>query len=116
LVLSVPLSSLGLVTAGTFLRGFGGGIGWVFSTQLLLQTVPDQVRGRIFSTEFAMFSLASAIAAAWAGAALDSSLGIAGSIWIMFGLNLIPAVAWTWWIVRGKRTLPLDNTIETASD
>ncbi|MBI1297879.1 MFS transporter [bacterium] len=100
LLLTVPLSSLGLVTLGTFLRGFGGGIGWVFSTQLLFQTVPDQVRGRIFATEFAMFSLASAIAAAWAGVVLDSPLGIAGSIWLMFGLNIIPSAAWIWWTVQ----------------
>ncbi len=111
LLLTVPLTSLGLVTLGTFLRGFGGGIGWVFSTQLLFMAVPDQVRGRIFATEFAMFSLASAVAAAWAGAALDSPLGIAGSIWLMFGLNLIPAVAWTWWTLRKRHAEPAPKPV-----
>ncbi|MCB0113153.1 MAG: MFS transporter [Caldilineaceae bacterium] len=111
LLLTVPLTGLGLVTLGTFLRGFGGGIGWVFSTQLLFQSVPDQVRGRVFSTEFAMFSLASAIAAAWAGAALDSPLGIAGAIWLMFILNLVPAAAWTWWTLRKRGAQPAAKPI-----
>lgn len=102
LVLSAPLSSFGLVIVGTLLRGFGGGIGWVFSTQLLLQLLPDRVRGRVFSSEFALFTLASAIAAAWAGVSLDSSLGITGSIWLMFGLNFLPLFLWSLWIWRAK--------------
>jgi MFS family permease len=106
LILTIPLSSLGLVAFGAFLRGFGGGIGWVFSTQLLLQLLPDHVRGRVFSTEFALFNLASALAALWAGVVLDSPLGIVGSIWLMLGLNLIPLVLWSWWTVAGERTAP----------
>src|SRR5690606_7576173 len=104
------------VTVGTFIRGFGSGIGWVFSTQLLLQLVPDQVRGRVFSTEFAMFSLASAMAALWVGGVLDSPWGIGGAIWLTFGLNLLPALVWIWWTRHSGRALPDEGSLETASD
>lgn len=104
LLLVAPLSNFGLTLFGSFLRGFGGGIGWVFSTQLLLELVPDQVRGRVFASEFAMFTLASATAAAGTGWAMDSALGLSGTIWWMIGLNFIPGILWVWWLViRGKK-------------
>ena len=48
LLLTAPLSSFGMVLLGTALRSFGGGMVWVFSTQILLQGVPGSVRGRVF--------------------------------------------------------------------
>jgi len=68
-MITAPLTSFPMVLFGTFLRGAGGGIIWVFSTQLLMQLVPNQVRGRVFSTEFAIFILTSAIGASVVGAA-----------------------------------------------
>ena len=47
-----PLNSFTLVLVGVLFRGIGGGIVWVFSTQLLLQNVTGNVRGRVFATEF----------------------------------------------------------------
>ena len=46
--MTATLSSFSIVLIGTILRGLGGAIGWVFSTQLLLQLLPDQIRGRGF--------------------------------------------------------------------
>jgi MFS family permease len=98
LVLAAPLSSFGLVLLGTFLRGLGSGIGWVFSTQLLLQLLPDRVRGRVFSTEFAMFTLMNAVGAAGSGWALDGTgLGVSGLLWLLAGLSLVPAALWALW-------------------
>jgi MFS family permease len=98
LILIAPLVGFGLVLLGTVLRGVGGGIGWVFSTQLLLQKLPDQVRGRVFSTEFAMFTLASAVSAAGGGWLFDkTALGISGMLWLMAVLTLIPGGLWYIW-------------------
>jgi MFS family permease len=102
LAITGTLINFGTVLLGTLLRGVGGGIIWVFSTQLLLQLVPGHIRGRIFATEFASFTLASAVGAALAGALLDSSIGISGLIWWMAGLSLIPAALWALWLGRGK--------------
>ena len=94
LAIGASLSSFGVVLCGTFLRGFGGSIVWVFSTQLLLQWVPNQVQGRIFATEFALFALMGAIGSAAVGAALDASLGLSEVTWWMAGLTTLPTVLW----------------------
>jgi MFS family permease len=100
LMITAPLTSFPMVLFGTFLRGAGGGIIWVFSTQLLMQLVPNQVRGRVFSTEFSIFTLTSAIGASVAGAALDSALGIAGTIGWMAAFTLLPGIFWAFWMRR----------------
>ena len=104
LAITGSLINFGTVLFGTLLRGVGGGIIWVFSTQLLLQLVPGHIRGRIFASEFAIFTLASAVGASLAGALLDSSLGMSGLIWWMAGLSLIPAALWALWLSKGKST------------
>lgn len=88
------LSSFPLVLFGTLFRGVGNGLVWVFSTQLLLQLVPNRVRGRVFATEFAFFTLMSATGAAVAGRVLDTSLGVAGVLRWMAALTLIPGGLW----------------------
>ena len=106
-VITAPLVSFGVVLLGTFIRAFGGGINWVFSTQLLLELVPNRVRGRVFSSEFAMFTLANAISAAAGGWILDNtSLGISGIFWWMAIATAIPGVLWIAWDVFGIHAHP----------
>ncbi|MFN2273965.1 MAG: MFS transporter [Anaerolineales bacterium] len=106
LLWSAPLWSLGMVLLGNALRSFGGGINWVFSTQLLFQLTPDRVRGRIFSTEFAMFTLASAIGAAAGGWALDDSgLSLGGLLGVLGVLTFLPGLLWGGWLRRHGRSL-----------
>jgi MFS family permease len=93
------LTNVTVVLLGTLFVGLGNGLLWVFSTQLLLRLAPDGIRGRVFASEFAFFSLASAIGAAAAGLALDQSSGIASLLRWMATLSLAPAVAWGLWIV-----------------
>jgi len=114
LAMTAPLTSFTLVLLGTFVRMLGGGINWTFSTQLLLTWVPDKVRGRVFSSEFAMFTLANAISSAAGGWFLDNTnLGIENIIWWMSGLMLIPGILWFAWITFGKLgTTPLQEEIK----
>jgi MFS family permease len=101
LFLSAPLASLPLMLLGNGLRAFGGGINWVFSTQLLYQLTPDRMRGRVFSTEFALFTLASAIGAAGGGWALDSAGIDLGPLLVILGLGaLLPGALWAIWLWR----------------
>jgi MFS family permease len=103
LAISAPLLSFALVLFGTFVRSLGGGINWTFSTQLLLEWVPDGMRGRVFSSEFAMFTLASAISSAAGGWMLDNTnLGISGMLWLMAGALIVPGVLWQAWNVIKK--------------
>lgn len=99
LAVSAPLISLTTVVIGGFIRSFGAGIAWVFSTQLLLQRAPNEIRGRIFGIEFALFTLMGGIASAIAGILLDL-FGVSTVLWGMSTLPFIPAILWWFWQAR----------------
>jgi len=108
LAMTAPLAGFALVLLGTFVRSLGGGINWTFSSQLLLEWVPNKVRGRVFSSEFAMFTLSSALSSAIGGWALDNTgLGISGMLWWMTALLVIPGVLWFVWTMFGKTSADL---------
>lgn len=106
LLVGSSLSSFGLFLIGTLMRGVGVGIVWVFSTQLLLHLVPNQVRGRVFATEWAIFTLLSATGAALAGGAADTADKIPGILLVMSVLSLIPASLWAFWSARVRKREP----------
>lgn len=98
MVITAPLTGFLIFLFGSFVRGLGSGTIWVFTTQLLLQSVPNQVRGRVFASEFALFTLISSLGALGAGWALDYFAEISTVLWIMTALTLIPLTLWTLWI------------------
>jgi len=102
LLLVSTMASFPVVLVGSLLRGIGAGMLWVFSTQLLLQLTPNKVRGRVFSTEFAMFTLMNAIAAGAAGGLLDTGFEVGTLVAWQAGLTFIPAVLWGLWVFFGK--------------
>jgi MFS family permease len=110
IAIMIPLANFETVLVGMTLRGIGQGISWVLSSQLLLQLLPNRVRGRVFSTEFAMQVLMNAIGSGVGGYALDI---IPGGIPVMLGwmsgLILIPGALWAIWIMLGKATPPDPN-------
>jgi MFS family permease len=98
LAITAPLAGFAMVLLGTFISSLGRGINWTFSSQLLLEWLPDKVRGRVFSSEFAMFTLASAVSSAIGGWVLDSTnLGMSDMLWWMTALLVIPGVLWYAW-------------------
>ena len=98
MTVSAQLVNLETMVVGAFLAGVGNGILWVFSSQLLLQLVPKSVRGRVFATEFAFFTLASAAGSAVVGSAIDLPLGMHGLLTTMATLTLVPCLAWSFWL------------------
>jgi MFS family permease len=109
LALVSTLSSFPVVLVGSILRGVGAGIIWVFSTQLLLQLTPNRVRGRVFSTEFAMFTLMSAIASGAAGGLLDAGFGVGTLLAWQAVLPLLPALLWGLWVFFGQPQTHADD-------
>ena len=103
IMVTAPLLSLPMVLLGSFVRSIGSGIIWVFSTHLLLQMAPDEVRGRVFASDFMFFYLGSAMASSMVGAALDTSLTIPSIIWTLAALSVVPTVLWTVWVMKGRR-------------
>jgi len=102
LLVVAPLAGFAMVLAGVFLRGVGGGINWVASTQLLMMRVPDAVRGRVFSSEFAIFTLCQAVGTAYGGWTLDA-LGLEPLLFVIALLPAVPGVAWWYWVRRLDR-------------
>jgi MFS family permease len=94
------LHSFPVVLFGGFVRSFGTGIVWVYSTTLLLTLVPNEVRGRTFSTEHAGFTLFGAISSAAAGLLIDVFPGIPEMLRWMSLPALLPAILWGYWIWR----------------
>lgn len=52
----------------------GGSTQWVFSTALIQQQVPDRLLGRVFSTEYAAMTLATALSAFMTGVIADQGV------------------------------------------
>ena len=103
IAIMAPVSALGTVLFGGFVRSIGGGITWVFSTQLLLQRAPNEIRGRIFGTEFALFTLMGGASSLITGALMDV-LQLSVILWGMGILTLIPALLWSLWQRHYSRT------------
>ena len=103
IAIMAPVSNFGTVLFGGFVRSIGGGITWVFSTQLLLQRAPNEIRGRIFGTEFAFFTLMGGASSLIIGALLDQ-FQIQMILWGMAALNIIPALLWWLWQRHYSRT------------
>jgi MFS family permease len=102
LFITMTLSSFQVVLFGAVLRGIGAGITWVFSTQLLLQMVPNYIRGRVFATEFALMTLMSAAGSAIVGGTIDTPLGIPGILLWMAILTLVPGLLWAMLLFTSK--------------
>ena len=94
--ITATLFNFGVVLLGGLVRSIGGGIAWVFSTQLLLQRAPNEIRGRIFGTEFALFYTHGGASALITGALLDR-FQLQDILWGMAALNVIPALLWWLW-------------------
>jgi MFS family permease len=88
---SLALAAVGVVVAHVF-----GTVLWVSSTVLLQKAVPAEVRGRVFSLEFALHTLVSASSSFSTALALDqfglAPRPLAAGLALVF---LLPAAAWT---------------------
>ena len=102
LALAAPLAGLPLVLIASAVRSVGAGMVWVFSTQLLLETVPDELRGRVIATEHAAMTLLGAAGSACVGAGLEIG-SLSAVVWLLAGLTLVPALHWAAYGVRGAR-------------
>jgi MFS family permease len=111
----VPLWGFVVTLFGILIRGVGGGLNWVPATQLLLQLVPNRVRGRVFATEFALFSLMNAVGAAAGGWALDNTnVGLSGMMWVTAVLSLVAGALWVFWNIGGARTEPSAAAVDES--
>ncbi len=73
----------------------GTSILWVFSTTLLQLNTRDEIRGRVFASEWALFTFAMSLSNYLTGVGLDRlSISPQTMIFMMSGLILLPGVLW----------------------
>lgn len=97
--------SIWWVFAASFLRALGTGTIWVFSASILQSTVDDDFRGRVFSFEFAILTLAQSFSTLWAGVGLDQlHLSVQGVLVGTSGIALVVTLAWAWFQSQAKVT------------
>ena len=97
--------SLAFAFAAVLCAHLGGGGQWALSTYGLQRIVPDRIRGRVFSFDFALVTLTLAISSGAAGWAADRF----GPRRAAVGMGIV-ALAWaaSWWIAtRAIRRRPL---------
>ena len=104
-LISATLISLPVILFGGLLRGIGGGLIWVLGTQLLLQILPNEVRGRVFSTEFALYTLFAAVSSGATGWLIDATGELRIVLVMASFLLLIPIALWLLWIYAAPRKL-----------
>ena len=110
-LISATLISLPVILFGGFLRGIGGGLIWVLGTQLLLQVLPNEVRGRVFSTEFALYTLFAAVSSGATGWLIDATGALHIVLLSASALLVIPIALWLAWIYARKtpNTQPISS-------
>ncbi|MFO8028607.1 MAG: MFS transporter [Cyclonatronaceae bacterium] len=86
-----------------FVAHTASGANWVMSTVLLQKRSPDAFRGRIFSSEWLLFTISHAISVTCASLIMESDLlTLRQAMWIYaFGL-LVAGALWLLFVARGE--------------
>lgn len=103
LTIAANRSQLWIFLLGLTLKGVGGGSIWVFTTQLLFQQVPPEVRGRVMTVELGLFTLGSALSAAIVGIVIDGGYMEQHILQGSALVAVIPALLWMLQVVRIRR-------------
>lgn len=90
-----------------FAAHLGGGAQWTLSTYGLQRVVPDAIRGRVFSFDYALLTLTLAASTLAAGA-LSSSFGPQAALWTLLAVATLAAAGWLAWTRPLWRTGPAE--------
>ncbi len=97
--------SLWLAAGAVMLAHLGGGAQWVLSSFGLQRIVPDRIRGRIFSFDFALITLTFSASAVGASLLADA-IGARHATQIVGAVAFLWSAAW-WVLIRKVRSRPL---------
>jgi predicted MFS family arabinose efflux permease len=78
-----------------FIAHLGGGAQWMLSTYGLQRSTPDEIRGRVFSADYGLVTLAIAVSTLVAGSLADA-LEPRLAVWTMVVLIAVAGTAWLW--------------------
>lgn len=95
IVLLAVAPTYGWFLLGTFIRTIGTGSVWVFSSAILQTMVENAYRGRIFSVEFAAFTLTQSLSVLIVGYCVDEwHWSLAEATQLFAGLAILVTVLW----------------------
>lgn len=92
------LSSIVLMSLFVFLAHMASGSNWVMSTVLLQRRSPDIFRGRVFSTEWLLFTLAQSISVTIASLILEYDVLTIRDCMLVFSVLLM--ISGSFWLVK----------------
>lgn len=108
-------SSLGVMLLFVFIAHAASGANWVMSTVLLQRRTPDTFRGRIFSTEWLLFTLAQSASVMIASTLLEQDLFSIQDLIILFAVMLaVTGVIWNFTVTRQERSYQNRITAEAG--
>jgi MFS family permease len=89
------MPTLWLAAAALFLATMAANVLWMFSSTLLQLSVPDAYRGRVFATDFALFTIVMSVSTFVTGWSLDHSAATPRTLAaILGGLLFLPGLLW----------------------
>jgi MFS family permease len=114
-VVFAAMPTLWLAAAALCLGTMASNVLWVFSSTLLQLSVPDAYRGRVFSTDFALFTILMSISTFCAGWALDHfEISVRVLTAIIGCILLMPGI---WWLLSSTRGgLPANFSDDRAAE
>jgi MFS family permease len=93
----LPLApTIALGAACVFMAHLGGGTQWTLSSYGLQRAVPDAIRGRVFSFDYALVLMATTISTLVAGI-LTGLIGPAATLYVLIGAAAVSGVLWLAW-------------------
>jgi hypothetical protein len=109
-------TSLVLMLIFVLLAHTSSGANWVMSTVLLQRRTPDTFRGRIFSTEWLLFTLAQSVSVLTASALLENDIFSIQQLIVTFGVLLaVAGIIWGFTITR-QEGMYQQNKVAIHSD
>lgn len=113
-VLLAGAPNLPLAAVCVLFAHFGGSILWVFSTVLLQLEVPDRFRGRVFSVELALVTLASSISSYWTAYEMDTAGWSPQTMaFALGGMFCLSGAIWLFIESRWRESRPVGRPMET---
>ncbi|TVR16216.1 MAG: MFS transporter [Balneolaceae bacterium] len=103
------MNSIVLMSLFVMLAHMASGSNWVFSTVLLQRRAPDTFRGRVFSIEWLIFTVAQSVSVMAAALILEFELlSIRQTMALFAGLLVVSGIAWLSLVVPGENTYTED--------
>ncbi len=102
------MPTLWLAALAVGIGHLGGGAQWTLSSYGLQRVVPDRIRGRIFSFDFAMITLTFTISALVTGWAAER-YGARPTVIVLGGVAVVWAGVWTWLTGDVRRATMLEG-------